>query len=210
MTKRTTPIQRDGDRRLPRRHVVFGAAAAMASAAIPNGAAAQEPDIPKFRSGRFQFTILRPRQLLRPVRLFRLDGTTMVLSSQHNQPILLNFWASWCEACKTELPILDRLQADMRRTGLRIVAVSEDKANRATVERFVGRMNIRNLQIFWDPNGYVAFNDTANARNAPFALYGMPITYLIAASGWIVGYMPGAADWTSAAAGDLIEFLHRS
>lgn len=134
----------------------------------------------------------------------------MVLSSQHNQPILLNFWASWCEACKTELPILDRLQADMRRTGLRIIAVSEDKANRATVERFVGRMNIRNLQIFWDPNGYVAFNDTGNARNAPFALYGMPITYLIAASGWIVGYMPGAADWTSAAAGDLIEFLHRS
>jgi hypothetical protein len=38
----------------------------------------------------------------------------------------------------------------------------------------------------------------------------MLITYAIAASGWIVGYMPGAADWTSTAAGSLIEFLRRS
>jgi hypothetical protein len=35
----------------------------------------------------------------------------------------------------------------------------------------------------------------------------MPITYLIASSGLIVGYMPGAADWSTAAAKDLIEHL---
>jgi hypothetical protein len=40
--------------------------------------------------------------------------------------------------------------------------------------------------------------------NAPFVLYGMPTTYLIASSGWVVGYMPGAADWSSPAANDLI------
>lgn len=38
----------------------------------------------------------------------------------------------------------------------------------------------------------------------------MPITYAIAASGWIVGYIPGAADWSSTAAGSLIGFLRRS
>jgi hypothetical protein len=35
----------------------------------------------------------------------------------------------------------------------------------------------------------------------------MPITYLIASSGLIVGYMPGAADWTEPAAGALVEYL---
>ena len=108
------------------------------------------------------------------------------------------------------MPILDRLQKDNRRAELQVIAVSEDRGERAVVERFVNKLQIRNLPIYLDPNGYVAFNDIDNGKNAPFALYGMPITYAIAASGWVVGYMPGAADWASAAAGNLIEFLRRA
>ena len=182
----------------------------LASIATRAHAFAQESNIPDFRSGRYQFTILRPRQLLPSIRLFQLDGKTTDLSSLRGRPILLNFWASWCEACRAELPILDRLQEEHRHTGLQVIAVSEDRADRAIVERFVGKLEIRNLPIYLDPNGYVAFSDVDNKRRAPFALYGMPITYAIAVSGWIVGYMPGAADWTSAAAADLIEFLRRS
>jgi hypothetical protein len=109
-----------------------------------------------------------------------------------------------------ELPILDQLQGKFLHTGLKIIAVSEDRNDRAVVDRFVKKLGIRNLRIYLDPNGHVAFNDVDNKRNAPFALYGMPITYAIAASGWIVGYMPGAADWSSTAAGNLIEFLLNS
>lgn len=93
---------------------------------------------------------------------------------------------------------------------LQVIAVSEDNAERIVVERFVKSLKIQHMAIYRDPNGYVAFSDADNHRNAPFALYGMPITYAIAASGWIVGYMPGAADWASTAAGNLIEFLRRS
>ena len=71
-------------------------------------------------------------------------------------------------------------------------------------------LKIRSLPIYLDPNGYVAFSDKENKNNAPFALYGMPVTYAIAASGLVVGYMPGAADWTSDAATKLIGYLHRS
>jgi hypothetical protein len=46
-------------------------------------------------------------------------------------------------------------------------------------------------------------------KNAPFALYRMPITDLIAASGKIVGYMLGVADWNGAA-GKLLDYLMRS
>ena len=38
----------------------------------------------------------------------------------------------------------------------------------------------------------------------------MPITYLISASGKVVGYMLGAADWNSKAAGKLLDYLNRS
>jgi len=109
-----------------------------------------------------------------------------------------------------ELPVLDRLQQEHRHTGLQVLAVSEDRSERETVERFVRLLRIKNLPIYRDPHGYVAYDDTDNRQKAPFALYGMPITYAIAASGAIVGYMPGAADWASAAAGNLIEYLRRS
>ena len=141
--------------------------------------------------------------------LFPLNGKAIDLASLRGRPILLNFWATWCAACRTELPILDRLQEENRR-GLHVIAVSEDRGERATVSRFVQTLKIRSLSVYWDPNGYVAFSDRENRRHAPFALYGMPITYLIASSGWVVGYMPGAADWTSEAAYRLIDYLRRS
>lgn len=56
----------------------------------------------------------------------------------------------------------------------------------------------------------MAHADAENAREAPFALYGMPITYAISGSGTVVGYMPGEADWSSTAAGDLIAYLGRA
>lgn len=109
-----------------------------------------------------------------------------------------------------ELPILDRLYTQNRHKRLQIIAVSEDRAGRKPVERFVEKFKIRNLPIYLDPNGYVAYSDPENRQNSPFAVYGIPVTYAVAASGWIVGYMPGAADWTSAAASNLIDFLGRS
>jgi thiol-disulfide isomerase/thioredoxin len=195
---------------LERRRVTFGLVTSVLTIGLNRSVPAHAFDIPYFRSGRFQFTILQPRQIIPSIRLFALKGGTIDLASLRGQPILLNFWASWCEACRMEMPVLDRLQSANRRSGLQIIAVSEDRGGRAVVVRFVNQLKISNLNIYLDPNGYVAFNDVGNRRHAPFALYGMPITYAIAASGWIVGYMPGAADWNSSAAGDLIDFLRRS
>jgi thiol-disulfide isomerase/thioredoxin len=173
-------------------------------------AAAEDISVPSFESGRYQLAILRPQIEIPSIRLFGLDGGTIDLSSLRGKPILLNFWATWCAACRIELPILDRLFSDNRRSGLQVIAVSEDRSDRETVARFVRTNRIGSLPIYRDPNGYVAFSDRDNERKAPFALYGMPITYLITASGRVVGYMPGAADWTSESAGKLIEYLRHS
>jgi thiol-disulfide isomerase/thioredoxin len=184
---------------------LLGTVAALASPAI---ASPQAVDIPTFESGRYQFTIIRPQRELPSIRLFRLEGGTIDLSSLRGKPIVLNFWAWWCAACRTELPILERQYKSAWQNNLHVVAVSEDRSSRQAVERFVKALKLQTLPIYLDPSGYLAYSDSANSRNAPFALYGMPITYLIASSGWVVGYMPGAADWSSPAANDLIEYLH--
>jgi thiol-disulfide isomerase/thioredoxin len=184
---------------------LLGTVAALASPAV---ASPQAVDIPTFESGRYQFTMIRPQRELPSIRLFRLEGGAIDLSSLRGKPILLNFWASWCAACRTELPILERQYRSAWQNNLHVVAVSEDRSSRQAVERFVKALKLQILPIYLDPSGYLAYSDSANSRNAPFALFGMPITYLIASSGWVVGYMPGAADWSSPAANDLIAYLH--
>lgn len=143
--------------------------------------------------------------MLPSARLFHLDGGSLDLASFRGRPLLLNFWATWCAACRIELPALDKLRES--RKGLNIIAVSEDHGTREQVSRFVQSLGIRKLPIYLDPNGYVAHSDTDNRTGAPFSLYGMPITYLIASSGRVLGYMPGAADWTEPSAAALIDYL---
>ncbi|WP_454633963.1 TlpA disulfide reductase family protein [Bradyrhizobium cenepequi] len=200
-----------GRARMPsRRKVLLRALAGMAAVLAPHEVAAIEPDVPWFESGRYQFTILRPAQELPPLRLFRLDGGTTDLSSLRGRPILLNFWASWCAACRMELPALDRLYRDAWRGRVHVAAISEDRGPRETVARFVKSLDLKALPIYLDPNGYVAHLDANNVKKAPFALYGMPITYAVSSSGVLVGYMPGDADWSSPAADDLIAYLGRT
>ena len=132
-----------------------------------------------------------------------MDLTTFI-----GRLLLLNFWAAWC-ASKSELPALDTLSERPGHGGAEVIAVSVDRVSRDQVGRFIQSLAIRKLPIYLDPNGYVAHPDPERT-GAPFALYGMPITYLIARSGRIIGYMPGAADWTSPEADALISFLHNT
>ncbi len=172
----TAPV-RPGVKAPTRRDIVLsGLVGTLASLGSPAIASPQAVDIPTFESGRYQFTIIRPQRELPSIRLFRLEGGTIDLSSLRGKPILLNFWASWCAACRTELPILERQYRNVWRGDLHVVAVSEDRSSRGTVERFVKALELRTLPVYLDPSGYVAYSDGANERNAPFALYGMPIT----------------------------------
>ncbi len=72
--------------------------------------------------------------------------------------------------------------------------------------QYVRERGIRNLPIFVDPEARIAHSEGSADRNAPFALYGMPITYVISRSGTIQGYVLGEADWSSDAARTLLAY----
>lgn len=61
--------------------------------------------------------------------LERPDGGTLRLSDLQGQPIVLNFWASWCAPCRAEMPELVRAYAEHRDAGLEIVAVNLQETN---------------------------------------------------------------------------------
>ena len=55
-----------------------------------------------------------------------LDGKTIRLADYQGKVVLLEFWATWCEPCKTEMPLIQRLHDDFGAKGLKVLSVSLD------------------------------------------------------------------------------------
>lgn len=53
-----------------------------------------------------------------------IDGSKVPLSGLRGQVVVLNFWATWCGPCRTELPLLDRYYELNKRHGLAVFAIT--------------------------------------------------------------------------------------
>jgi cytochrome c biogenesis protein CcmG/thiol:disulfide interchange protein DsbE len=59
-----------------------------------------------------------------PMVLADMAGREVDLSSFKGEVVLVNFWATWCEPCREEMPSLQRLQQKLGGKGLRVLAVN--------------------------------------------------------------------------------------
>jgi len=156
---------------------------------------------PYFETARHQFTLLEPREPP-PQSVFRkLDGKPVSLAEWRGKTVLLNFWASWCPQCRTELPELDALQAKLDPKLFQIVAVSTDREGRKAVDPYLKSFNLKHLALALDPEGALGrpMPSDGGRNEAPITVYGMPMSYVLDKSGRICGYIIGAADWASPA-----------
>ena len=64
--------------------------------------------------------------------------------------VLLNFWATWCEPCKEEMPSLDRLQNNPKLNNLKIFVINIGQENLEKVNNFFKQLNIKNLEPYFD------------------------------------------------------------
>jgi thiol-disulfide isomerase/thioredoxin len=194
--------------RRSRRHVLQGLIGALAGAAGPAVAATEGP--PLFETARHPFTVLQPARAFPSVRLTRIDGVIHDFALFSGKVMLVNFWATWCPACRSELPLLDRLQASVGHKNLQVIAIALDRNGRAAAIPFLRELNIRHLDIYFDPDGLIARKSEDENDVVPFPLYGMPISYVIGASGMLEGYIVGEADWSSDAARKLLGYYART
>lgn len=78
------------------------------------------------------------------IREIDLDGLKKLIQRdpKDTRPLLINFWATWCDSCREEFPDLVRIDADYRAKGLNFVAVSlDDVADiKSKVEPFLKEM----------------------------------------------------------------------
>ncbi len=62
-----------------------------------------------------------------------LDGATVSSQSLLGRPVVLNFWATWCVPCRSEIPVLQSLEA----AGVQVVAIAIDDEGEELVRPFV-------------------------------------------------------------------------
>jgi peroxiredoxin len=102
------------------------------------------------------------------------EGVTYSLDDLRGQVVLVNFWATWCEPCRAEMPELDDLAHEYREQGFRVLAVNvlEDGPS---IRAFGRELNL-DLPLLADRGGetYKAYNVRA-----------LPSSYLIDGEGVI-------------------------
>lgn len=128
----------------------------------------------------------------------RLDGGgTRQLADFRGGLVVLNFFASWCEPCDDEAPILDRLQRRLERSGAgTVVGVAVDDASDDT-RRFIRRHGLT-FPILRDVD-----RELANA----YRVTGLPETYVIDGDGRIVTGQTGVLTqrWVDVRIGPLLD-----
>jgi peroxiredoxin len=108
--------------------------------------------------------------------LERLGGGTQRLSDFQGQPVLLNFWASWCPPCKEEMPEIVRQYEANKDAGLVVVAVNLQEAD-ARISDFADEFGM-DFPIVIDRSG-----DVAETWRIGGAFEGLPSSYFLDAQG---------------------------
>ena len=114
------------------------------------------------------------------------EGATVRLSDFKGRPVLLNFWASWCGPCKSEMPAI---QEAWKQSGDEVAFVIVNMTGMDGESEEAAR-------AFLTGNGYdfPCYFDKANSAAAAFGVSSIPQTYLINAEGNIIGGYMGAMD----------------
>jgi peroxiredoxin len=115
------------------------------------------------------------------------SGENIKLSELRGTVVLLNFWASWCGPCRTEMPLLDNLYQQYRDYGFTVLGVNLDE-NRDQADMLLSKVPVT-FPILFDPQ---------NHTSESYAVDAMPTTVLIDRNGVIRyhhrGYRDGYMD----------------
>ncbi|HEY6352322.1 MAG TPA: cytochrome c biogenesis protein CcdA [Candidatus Angelobacter sp.] len=115
-----------------------------------------------------------------------LDGNNkkLKLSSLKGKAVVVNFWATWCEPCKIEMPWLVDLQKKYGADGLQIVGIAMDDTDEKTITSFTRKMGVN----------YPVLQGTEAVADLYGGIDGLPTLFFVDRSGKIVEHELGLRD----------------
>jgi cytochrome c biogenesis protein CcmG/thiol:disulfide interchange protein DsbE len=105
-----------------------------------------------------------------------LDGGHLDLTEHRGSVVLVNVWASWCDACIEEHPVLIDTQQDLGSRGLQIIGINMSDTRQAA-RAFLDEMGGATYPSVFDPTAEIA---------VAWGVFGVPETYVVDRDGIVV------------------------
>lgn len=127
-------------------------------------------------------------------QLIDAQGYQKLVRQHHGKPLMINFWATWCEPCRDEYPMLNELAKQYAPKGLRVVGVDSDQdGDLILMRRFIARYkpvfpNYRKKP--GKPDDEASFNQSV----LPGWRGELPATFVYDKDGRLVAHFFGARD----------------
>ena len=154
-----------------RRAISLAACLALVAVVLGSAAAAQSPTaISRSPKGAPDFSLLDS------------NGATLKLSDYRGKVVLLDFWATWCHGCRTEIPWYMEFENKYKDKGLAVIGVSMDTGWN-TVKPFMAKEKM-NYPVVLGSDGLMEH----------YGSHSMPATYLIDREGRIADYHIGVVN----------------
>ncbi len=189
---------------VPAASALLGLLLAVASGCAPKKPAAAAPAVPALlpaeASPLFQavgMQVPKSEMMAEDFTLDLLDGKAVKLSDYRGKVVFLNFWATWCPPCRSEMPAMQALHEKLKGRGLVILAV--DLAEKPDAVRAY----IRDAKLT-----FPVLMDTTGEVGVAWGAQSIPTTYIIDKGGRVIARGIGAQwKWESAEIVALFEKL---
>jgi len=129
--------------------------------------------------------------------LMYMDGSTGSLADFRGDVLIVTLWQINCPYCVREMPVLDRLHAEMKDEGVKVVALGMDQ-NIGSIIAHLSRSGLGNLRPVMDVD---KFNGTIlSVENFGRLSIATPTSFIVDKQGIVVAKVWGLVDWDSDAA----------
>lgn len=130
-----------------------------------------------------------------PLSLTGLDGEVVTLAENRGRVVLVNFWATWCESCREELPALSALDARLKGKPFALLSVSLDESPAEVLPPFLRKHGVTYPVLTAD-----------DAVLRAWGIRGLPATFLIGRDGLVAKRWLGPLD-ASVVENDILALL---
>jgi thiol-disulfide isomerase/thioredoxin len=158
--------------------VILGSAAVgfflhrLTTRAVPVLAAATAPAIPASQQAGADRAAAPRRRIPDELPDFSLPGTDGLshrLADWRGRPLIVNFWATWCEPCRREIPLLKQIRRENAPKNLEIVGIAID--HRDSVEKYAGELGVDYPLLLGDRGGLEAASAFGMDLVLPFSVF---------------------------------------